>query len=209
MSQTTIVVAENTPPAEGTAATPAAETPAAGDAGHTTESTGHEGGQQGPFPPMDATTFPSQIFWLVIFFALLYLLMSKLALPKMAAVLAKRHKALEGDLGVTADGEEPWLGAGTGLEEGVGHDHLFGVAVRDLLHPGHDRPVVDSEQVEHLPPLGGAGREQYPECSGSIHRSGELWGRGRSGRSGIRRLRETRSRSRAPRIHLSPSRGPC
>jgi F-type H+-transporting ATPase subunit b len=47
---------------------------------------------------MDAHTFPSQIFWLVIFFGLLYLLMSKVALPKMAAVLDKRHKAIEGDL---------------------------------------------------------------------------------------------------------------
>jgi F-type H+-transporting ATPase subunit b len=101
MSQTTIVVAENTPPPpspEGTAETPAVEAPAAGETGHTTESTGHEGGHKGAFPPMDATTFPSQIFWLVIFFALLYLLMSKLALPKMAAVLANRHKAIEGDL---------------------------------------------------------------------------------------------------------------
>jgi len=93
MSQTTIVVAENAP-AEGAAA----ETPAAGEAGHTTESTGHEGGHKGAFPPMDATTFPSQIFWLVIFFALLYLLMSKVALPKMAAVLERRHKTIEGDL---------------------------------------------------------------------------------------------------------------
>jgi len=102
MSQTTLVVAENTPPPpspEGTAAeTPAVEAPAAGETGHTTESTGHEGGHKGAFPPMDATTFPSQIFWLVIFFALLYLLMSKLALPKMAAVLANRHKTIEGDL---------------------------------------------------------------------------------------------------------------
>ncbi len=96
MSQTTIVVAESTPAPspEGTAS----ETPAAGEAGHTTESTGHEGGHKGAFPPMDATTFPSQIFWLVIFFALLYLLMSKVALPKMASVLAHRHKTIEGDL---------------------------------------------------------------------------------------------------------------
>lgn len=92
MSQPTIVVAEATTeaPAEG-------EAPASGEAGHTTESTGAEGGHGG-FPPMDAHSFPSQIFWLVIFFALLYLLMSKVALPKMAAVLDKRHKALEGDL---------------------------------------------------------------------------------------------------------------
>jgi len=89
MSQTTIVVAEETT---------AVQAPAAGETGHTTESTGHEGGQKGAFPPMDASTFPSQIFWLVIFFGLLYLLMSRLALPKMAAVLEKRHKTIEGDL---------------------------------------------------------------------------------------------------------------
>ncbi len=98
MSQTTIVVAENAPATGAAAETPAVETPAAGEAGHTTESTGHEGGHKGAFPPMDATTFPSQIFWLVIFFALLYLLMSKVALPKMASVLAHRHKTIEGDL---------------------------------------------------------------------------------------------------------------
>ena len=92
MSQSTIVVAEATTeaPAEG-------EVPASGEAGHTTEGTAAEGGHGG-FPPMDAHTFPSQIFWLVIFFALLYLLMSKVALPKMASVLAHRHKTIEGDL---------------------------------------------------------------------------------------------------------------
>ena len=89
MSQTTIVVAEETT---------AVQAPAAGETAPTTESTAHEGGHKGAFPPMDATTFPSQIFWLVIFFALLYLLMSRLALPKMAAVLAHRHKTIEGDL---------------------------------------------------------------------------------------------------------------
>ena len=93
MSQSTLVVAQSTttevpaPPSPGEeAAAPA-----------TTEGTGAEGGHGG-FPPMDAHTFPSQIFWLVIFFALLYLLMSKVALPKMASVLAHRHKTIEGDL---------------------------------------------------------------------------------------------------------------
>jgi F-type H+-transporting ATPase subunit b len=88
MAQTTIVVAEET----------TAVAAPAGEAGHTTESTAAEGGHQGAFPPMDATTFPSQIFWLVVFFGLLYLLMSRLALPKMAAVLANRHKTIESDL---------------------------------------------------------------------------------------------------------------
>ncbi|MFN4142185.1 F0F1 ATP synthase subunit B [Aestuariivirga sp.] len=102
MSQTTIVVAQTTetPSPEGTAETPApVETaPPAGEAGHTTEGTAQEGGHAGPFPPMDTSTYPSQLFWLVIFFGLLYLLMSRLALPKMAGVLEKRHRTIEGDL---------------------------------------------------------------------------------------------------------------
>jgi F-type H+-transporting ATPase subunit b len=105
MSQTTIVVAEETPaveaPAAGQVPAPApapVEAPAAAEPGHTTESTGHDGAQKGAFPPMDTSTFPSQIFWLVIFFGLLYLLMTRLVLPKMASVLENRHKAIEGDL---------------------------------------------------------------------------------------------------------------
>jgi F-type H+-transporting ATPase subunit b len=100
MSQTTIVVAQSTTTeAPATGEKPAAaETPAAaGEAGHTTEGTGAEGGH-GAFPPMDVHSFPSQIFWLVIFFALLYVLMSKVALPKMAAVMEKRSSVIEGDL---------------------------------------------------------------------------------------------------------------
>lgn len=95
MSQSTIVVAESTTEVPAPAAP--GEAPASGEAGHTTEGTAAEGGHGG-FPPMDAHSFPSQIFWLVIFFGLLYLLMSKVALPRMAAVLEKRHKAIESDL---------------------------------------------------------------------------------------------------------------
>ena len=93
MSQTTFAVAE------ATTETPVPEAPAAaGDTGHTTESTGHDGGHTGAFPPMDTTTYPSQIFWLVVFFGLLYLLMSRVALPRMEKVLQRRHGAIEADL---------------------------------------------------------------------------------------------------------------
>jgi F-type H+-transporting ATPase subunit b len=62
----------------------------------TTETTGHEEG--GKFPPLDSTTFPSQLFWLVIFFALLYALLSKLVLPRLAAIFAARKGQIDGDL---------------------------------------------------------------------------------------------------------------
>ena len=59
---------------------------------------GAEGGHKGVFPPLDTKTFPSQIFWLVVFFAALYLLMSKLVLPRIAAILEARRTRIEGDL---------------------------------------------------------------------------------------------------------------
>lgn len=91
MSQSTTVLAQ----AETEA--PAAEAPAAAEAGQS-QGTAAEGGHGGAFPPMDTTTFPSQIFWLVIFFGLLYLLMSRVALPKMGSILEKRAARIEGDL---------------------------------------------------------------------------------------------------------------
>jgi F-type H+-transporting ATPase subunit b len=51
------------------------------------------------FPPFDAQGFASQLFWLVLIFAVLYLLMSRLALPRVAAILEDRRRHIERDLG--------------------------------------------------------------------------------------------------------------
>ncbi len=62
----------------------------------TTEATGHEAG--GKFPPLDSSTFPSQLFWLVILFAAMYLLMSRVVLPRMGAILSARRGQINGDI---------------------------------------------------------------------------------------------------------------
>jgi F-type H+-transporting ATPase subunit b len=66
----------------------------------TTAGTTAEGGAHGEskFPPLDVKTFPSQIFWLAIFFGLLYILLSKMVLPRIGAIIENRAKRIEGDL---------------------------------------------------------------------------------------------------------------
>jgi F-type H+-transporting ATPase subunit b len=50
------------------------------------------------FPPFDATTFASQLLWLAVTFVALYLLMSRVALPRVGAILESRKQRIEGDL---------------------------------------------------------------------------------------------------------------
>jgi F-type H+-transporting ATPase subunit b len=56
----------------------------------------HEG--KGQFPPFNPQTFASQLVWLVIAFVVLYALMSRLALPRIARIIETRAAAIKGDL---------------------------------------------------------------------------------------------------------------
>ncbi len=64
---------------------------------HTT-STGHTEGGHGAFPPFQSQTFASQLVWLAIAFVLLYVLMAKLALPRVGAIIEGRRKHIEDDI---------------------------------------------------------------------------------------------------------------
>lgn len=52
----------------------------------------------GGFPPFDVHTFPSQLVWLAIAFAALYVLMSRIALPRIANILEERHDRIADDI---------------------------------------------------------------------------------------------------------------
>ncbi|MBU3029428.1 F0F1 ATP synthase subunit B' [Paracoccus marinaquae] len=49
-------------------------------------------------PQLDFSTFPNQIFWLVITLGVLYWVLSRIALPRIAAVISDRQGAITGDL---------------------------------------------------------------------------------------------------------------
>ena len=51
------------------------------------------------FPPFDPATYGSQILWLVITFGILYLVMSRVALPRIGSILDERSNRIGADLG--------------------------------------------------------------------------------------------------------------
>jgi len=49
-------------------------------------------------PQLDISTFTPQIIWLIITFGVLYLLMAKLALPRIGSILEQRQNRIEDNL---------------------------------------------------------------------------------------------------------------
>ncbi len=62
--------------------------------GHTTGTAAPSGG----FPPFDTTTFPSQFVWLAITFAFLFVILWRIAGPRIAGAIAARKGRIADDL---------------------------------------------------------------------------------------------------------------
>ena len=50
------------------------------------------------FPPFDSRNFPSQLLWLALTFIALYLLMARIALPRIGAILEQRRARIADDM---------------------------------------------------------------------------------------------------------------
>lgn len=60
--------------------------------------TGTEVPAKGAFPPFQSETYASQLVWLVIAFVLLYVLMSRWALPRVGSIIETRQKRIDDDI---------------------------------------------------------------------------------------------------------------
>lgn len=71
------------------------------------------------FPPFVASTFPGQLFWLLITFGAVYLLMSRVALPRVASVLDERRTAIDSALKAADDAQKAAEASATELEQNL------------------------------------------------------------------------------------------
>jgi len=72
----------------------------------TTEATATAAGQAAEAPGMpqlDFSTFPNQIFWLFVALVALYLILSRVALPRIAGILADRHTTITNDIAMAEE----------------------------------------------------------------------------------------------------------
>jgi F-type H+-transporting ATPase subunit b len=69
-----------------------------GGAKGATAHTAAEGGHKAPFPPFQKDTFASQLVSLLVAFVALYLIVSRIALPRVGSLLDERQNKIDGDL---------------------------------------------------------------------------------------------------------------
>ncbi|MFN3971316.1 MAG: F0F1 ATP synthase subunit B' [Gemmobacter sp.] len=59
---------------------------------------GQGGAEAVGMPQLDVTTWPNQIFWLLVSLVAIYMILSRVALPRIGAVLAERRGTIINDL---------------------------------------------------------------------------------------------------------------
>jgi F-type H+-transporting ATPase subunit b len=64
---------------------------------------GHSGSSGAGMPQLDFSHFPNQIFWLVVTLIVIYLILSRVALPRIGAVLAERAGTITNDIAAAED----------------------------------------------------------------------------------------------------------
>src|ERR1044071_5136919 len=106
----------------------------------TTTSTEHVPANEhgGGFPPFQKETFASQIVWLVITFVALYLLIARVAVPRIGGILDDRAKRIEGDFAAAQRDKEESEAALVAYEKALAdarsRAQAIGADIRDKVH---------------------------------------------------------------------------
>ena len=90
------------------------------------------------FPPFQKETFASQLVWLAITFVVLYLLISRIAVPRIGGILEERSKRIEGDCAAAQrmkeESEAALAAYEKSLAEARNRAQAIGAEIRDRLH---------------------------------------------------------------------------
>src|SRR6056297_544101 len=67
-------------------------------------------------PQLDITTYSNQIFWLIVTLVVIYFVLTRVALPRIAAVLAERQGTITNDIAAAEELKQKAVEAEAGAE---------------------------------------------------------------------------------------------
>ena len=97
------------------------------------------------FPPLDTSTYPSQIFWLAVTFGLLLFLLAKVLLPRVGSILEERSNRIADDLDSAARMQREAELAGKAYERALSDARAKAHNVAETTRSG-----LNSELEEHM-----------------------------------------------------------
>jgi F-type H+-transporting ATPase subunit b len=115
-----------------------------------------EEGEHGAFPPFDPSTFASQLVWLAITFAVFYMLIGRIIIPRIGGILETRRDRISQDLDEAQRLKEETDAAIAAYEhelaEARNRAHAIGQQARDeaKARADADRARVEAELAEQL-----------------------------------------------------------
>lgn len=89
-------------------------------------------------PQLDFSTFPNQIFWLAVSLIVVYLVLQRIALPRIANVLADRSASIQRDLDKAEDYKRMSVEA----------DETYNKALADARSEAHDIVAAAREEIQ-------------------------------------------------------------
>jgi F-type H+-transporting ATPase subunit b len=107
---------------------------------HTEAPEGHGG-----FPPFQSQHFPSQLFWLTLTFLLLYVLMARIALPRIGAIFAERSKRIAEDLAAAQGLKEQSEAANAAYEKALADARA---RAQSIANATRERQASEAEAVQ-------------------------------------------------------------
>jgi F-type H+-transporting ATPase subunit b len=93
------------------------------------------------FPPFDAQQFPSQLFWLSVTFILLYVIVAKVALPRIGSIFEERNKRIGDDLAEAQRLKEKSDAANAAYQQSLADAHAH---AQSIVNTMRDRTACSS-----------------------------------------------------------------
>jgi F-type H+-transporting ATPase subunit b len=112
---------------------PEHDAPATDELNTGTEHAGDAHGAKPGLPQLDISTFASQLFWLLISFVILYVVISRVAAPKIGGVIQDRANRIKGDLETAAKAKRDSEAAIAGYDKALADARARGLKISNEL----------------------------------------------------------------------------